>query len=87
MAEGRLETEYPDDRSVYLEKPDLWFTGKEMKESKKDKEALSALRFFKTYVECGFPYGPAWASNPNICVEIVELLTPMKNIYQPRLMK
>ncbi len=85
MAEGRLEANYQDERSVHLDKPDLWFTGKEMKEALKDKDAISAVRFFRTFSDCGFPYGSAWAYNPNMCVEIVEMLMPLKNIYQPRL--
>ena len=84
MAEGRLENDYDDGRDIYLEKPDIWTTGREIKEVKQNKKAVDAVVFFRRYDEMGLPYGP-WASSPNPVIEIIEALAPMRDIYKPRL--
>lgn len=84
MVEGRLDAEYADSREMYFEKPDIWTSGKEIREAKEDKTAAECVVFFRRYDEMGMPYG-FWGDNPNPCVEIVEALAPLRDIYKPRL--
>lgn len=85
MAEGRTNAKYADHREIYFSKPGMWATGKEIRETLEDKEAINAVVFFRRYDEMGLPYGP-WGMNPNLCVEVVEALAPLRDTYKPRLM-
>lgn len=84
MAEGRLENDYADERSVYLDKPGIWTTGKEIREAINDYEAVSAVRFFRRYDEMGMPFG-SWGNTPNPVIETIEALAPLRDKYKPRL--
>lgn len=85
MAEGRLDSDYDDNREIYLDKPEIWTSGKEIREVKENKKAVDAVLFFRRYSEMGNPFGP-WAHSPNPVVEIIEALSPLRDIYKPRLM-
>ena len=85
MAEGRLSSTYADDRAIYLDKPDIWTTGKEIRETLNDHDAQSAVRFFKRYCEMGMPFG-TWGDAPNPVIATIEALAPLRDKYKPRLM-
>lgn len=85
MAEGRLENDYDDGRDIYLEKAEIWTTGKQIREVRGNKNAVDAVVFFRRYDEMGLPFGP-WATTPNPVIEIIEALAPLRDRYKPRLM-
>ena len=49
-----------------------------------NEEALEAVRFFFRWKRLGLPYGD-WGNNPNILIELVELLAPIDEFYRPRM--
>lgn len=49
----------------------------------RDRGLVSAVLFYVRYTRMGMPY-QGWGSNPNILIEIVDLLAPLDRLYHPR---
>lgn len=47
-----------------------------------DQDAISAINFYSHFKRLGMPYGP-WGINPNILVQIVEVIGPLDDLYHP----
>lgn len=71
------------DREVKL-KSDIWVKVHDIPELLKSVEAFSAIRFYIRWRTFGFPYGP-WGLNPNVLVEVVEILDPLDRLYHPKM--
>lgn len=49
----------------------------------RDKYLDSAVRFYLRYTKMGLPY-QGWGTNPNVLVEIVEVLEPLDRLYHQK---
>lgn len=47
-----------------------------------DHDLVSAVNFFLRYKTMGLPY-QGWGNNPNVLVEIVEIIEPLDRLYHP----
>ena len=86
MSEGYTD-EYkpsgPEDRETML-KSGVWVRVYDIPGILRNVDALSAILFFRRWQKMGLPYGP-WGMNPNVLVEIVDLLEPLDRFYHPPL--
>lgn len=48
-----------------------------------DKDLVSAVTFYLRYTRMGMPYA-GWGDNPNLLVEIVEVLEPLDRLYHQK---
>lgn len=48
----------------------------------RDQALVNAVLFYLRYKRMGLPYGP-WGQNPNVLVEIVDVLEPLDRLYHP----
>lgn len=70
----------PDDRKRQLKKIEV--LDKDIPSIMTDEEAISAVNFYQRFKRLGMPYGP-WGINPNILVQIVEVIGPLDDLYHP----
>ena len=83
VAERRTETDYDDNRKLYLSKPQKWTNGAEIKSVKDDPELIEYIIAYRTLKRMGLPYPGGFASQPAWVVELMETLGPLDDLYHP----
>lgn len=83
MLEGR-KADYDDDRELYIEKIELWTTGREIREAYSDVEADGAIRYFQRLSRYGMPYHDrGWGEMPLPLIEAMDYLGLVEEKYRP----
>lgn len=80
----RRDADYADERNVYIEKLEMWTTGKEIREARADKDARALIVYFQRTHRYGLPYhDKGWGEMPLPLVEVLDALTSVHDTYIP----